>query len=44
MHVVATNIILWLRTLFKEAIHEIEEFAIEHKEEVSVILKLFKKS
>ncbi len=44
MHVVATNIILWLRTLFKEAIHEIEEIAVEHKDVRSEILKLFKKS
>ena len=47
MHVVATNIILWLRTLFKEAIHEIEEIAVEvvePKDGRSVILKVFKKS
>ena len=25
MHVVATNLILWIRTLFKESLHEVAE-------------------
>ena len=33
MHVVATNIILWLRTLVKESLEEIAEIEEEHKRE-----------
>ena len=33
MHVVATNIILWIRTLIKESLEEIEEYKAEKEEE-----------
>ena len=33
MHVVATNIILWIRTLIKESLEEISEIEAEHLEE-----------
>ena len=29
MHVLATNIIIWIRTLIKESLEEIEEYEIE---------------
>ena len=32
MHVVATNIIIWVRTLIKESLEEIEEYEIEETE------------
>jgi hypothetical protein len=32
MHVVATNIVLWIRTLVKETLEEIAEFEEEHPE------------
>ena len=32
MHVVATNIVLWLRTLVKETLEEISEIEEEHHE------------
>ena len=28
MHVVATNIIIWIRTLIKESLEEIEEYEV----------------
>jgi len=33
MHVVATNIILWIRTLVKESLEEIAEIEEEHHKE-----------
>ena len=36
MHVVATNIILWIRTLIKESLEEIEEFEIEEIEKMKI--------
>ena len=35
MHVVATNIIIWIRTLIKESLEEIEEYEIEENSERS---------
>ncbi len=29
MHVVATNIVIWIRTLIKESLEEIEEYEVE---------------
>ena len=29
MHLVATNIIIWIRTLIKESLEEIEEYEVE---------------
>ena len=37
MHVVATNIILWIRTLIKESLEEIAEIEAEHLEEKKAI-------
>ena len=36
MHVVASNIILWIRTLIKESLEEIEEFEIEEIEKMKI--------
>ena len=36
MHLVALNIIMWIRTLIKESIEEIIEFESEHR--VSILL------
>ena len=36
MHVVATNIIIWIRTLIKESLEEIEEYEIEETEHGSL--------
>ena len=34
MHIVATNIIIWIRTLIKESLHEImESEAMAHEDE-----------
>ena len=33
MHVFCTNLILWIRTLLKESIHELKELAEEEEEE-----------
>ena len=35
MHVVATNIIIWIRTLIKESLEEINEYEIEENSERS---------
>ena len=35
MHVVATNIIIWIRTLIKESLEEINEYEIEENAERS---------
>ncbi len=34
MHIVATNIIIWIRTLIKESMEEIEEYEVEEVAEV----------
>ena len=36
MHVVATNIIIWIRTLIKESLEEINEYEIEENAERSI--------
>ena len=38
MHVVATNIIIWIRTLIKESLEEIEEYEVRL---IIVYLKFF---
>ena len=36
MHVVAANIILWIRTLIKESLEEIEEYEFEEIEKMKL--------
>jgi hypothetical protein len=36
MHVVGTNIILWIRTLIKESLEEISEVEEEHTKELEL--------
>jgi hypothetical protein len=40
MHVVATNIILWIRTLIKETLEEISEIEEEHQKEEEAHLNI----
>jgi len=40
MHLVALNIIMWIRTLIKESIEEIIEFESEHRDEEEGLLSL----
>merc|ERR1719203_780183 len=42
MHVVATNIIIWIRTLIKESLEEINEYEIEENSERSSSTSLSK--
>ena len=42
MHVVATNIIIWIRTLIKESLHEITESEEEaHKMDAAISVSTF---
>ena len=40
MHVVATNIIIWIRTLIKESLEEIEEYELEENPKQSSMTTL----